>query len=65
MRRNTIFIIVSKESWDRFISGNIKFGSEASAQASNWVSGGTFADAKVIAHGVWVYQLEKKGLVID
>ena len=60
-----LFIITNKESWDRFISGNIKFGSEASAQASDGVSGGTFADAKVIAKGVWVYQLDKKGLAVE
>ncbi|MBR0061971.1 MAG: hypothetical protein IJP68_10890 [Selenomonadaceae bacterium] len=60
-----LFLIVNKEAWDRFISGNIKFGSEVSAQASDGVSGGTFADAKIIADGVWVYQLDKKGLAIE
>ncbi len=60
-----LFVIVNKEAWDRFISGNIKFGSEASAQASDGVSGDTFADAKIIAKGVWVYQLDKKGLAVE
>ena len=60
-----LFLIANKEAWDRFISGNIKFGSEVSAQASDGVSGDTFADAKIIANGVWVYQLDKKGLAVE
>ncbi len=60
-----LFLIANKEAWDRFISGNIKFGSEVSAQASDGVSGDTFADAKIIADGVLVYQLDKKGLAIE
>ena len=60
-----LFLIANKEAWDRFISGNIKFGSEASAQASDGVSGETFSDAKIIANGVWVYQLDKKGLAVE
>ncbi len=43
----------------------IKFGTEVSAQASDGVSGGTFADAIIVANGVWVYQLDKKGLAVD
>lgn len=60
-----LFVIENEKAWDRFISGSIKFGSEASAQASDGVSGGTFADAKIIADGVWVYQLDKKGLAVE
>ena len=60
-----LFVIANKEAWDRFISGNIKFGSEVSAQVSDGVSGGTFADAKTAANGVWVYQLDKKGLAVE
>ena len=60
-----LFLIANKEAWDRFISGNIKFGSEASVQASDGVNGDTFADAKIIAKGVWVYQLDKKGLAVE
>ena len=60
-----LFVIINEESWKRFISGNIKFGSEASAQASDGVIGETFSDAKIIANGVWVYQLDKKGLAVE
>ena len=60
-----LFLITNKEAWDRFISGNIKFGSEVSAQASDGVNGGTFAEAAIVADGIWVYQLDKKGLAIE
>ena len=60
-----LFVILNKEAWDRFISGNIKFGTEASAQAYDGVTGDTFADATIVANGVWVYQLDKKGLAVE
>lgn len=60
-----LFVIQNQTAWERFISGNIKFGSEVSAQASDGVNGDTFADATIIANGVWVYQLDKKGLAVE
>lgn len=60
-----LFIIQNKKAWDRFISGNIKFGTEATAAATDGVSGGSVADAKIIADGVWVYQVDKKGLALE
>ena len=60
-----LFLIANKEAWERFISGNIKFGTEVSAQASDGVNGNTFANASVVANGVYVYQLDKKGLAVE
>jgi len=60
-----LFLIANKAAWDRFISGNIKFSSEVSAQASDGISGGSFANATLVADGVWVYQLDKKGLAVE
>lgn len=60
-----LFIIQNQEAWKSFTSGSIKFGTETSAQASDGVSGGTFANATIIANGVWVYQLDKKGLAVE
>ena len=60
-----LFVIYDKAAWDRFISGNIKFGTEVSAQAYDGVTGDTFADATIVANGVWVYQLDKKGLAFE
>ena len=47
-----LFIIQNKAAWERFISGNIKFGTEVSAQASDGVNGDTFADATIVANGL-------------
>lgn len=60
-----LFIIQNQTAWERFISGNIKFGTEVSAQASDGVTGDTFANATIVANGVWVYQLDKKGLAVE
>lgn len=60
-----LFLIANKEAWDNFVSGKIKFGSEVSAQASDGVNGSTFADATLVAKGIWVYQLDKKGLAFE
>ena len=60
-----LFVIQNQSAWESFISGNIKFGTEVSAQASDGVTGDTFANATVVANGVWVYQLDKKGLAFE
>ena len=60
-----LFVIANEEAWNKFISGNIKFGSEVSAQASDGINGDTFSEANIVAKGVWVYQLDKKGLAIE
>lgn len=60
-----LFVIQNQKAWERFISGNIKFGTEVSAQASDGVTGETFANATIVANGVWVYQLDKKGLAVE
>ena len=60
-----LFIIQNQEAWESFVSGKIKFGTEVSAQASDGVNGKTFENATIIANGVWVYQLDKKGLAVE
>lgn len=60
-----LFIIANKKTWDRFISGNIKFGSEAVVDATDSVNGVSYAGATIAAEGVQVYQLDKKGLAIE
>ena len=59
-----LFIIADKAAWDRFISGNIKFGSETSADVTDGVSDVSYAGATSAAKGVQVYQLDKKGLAV-
>lgn len=60
-----LFLISDKEAWDNFVSGKIKFASEVSAQASDGINGDTFSDATLVAKGVWVYQIDKKGLAFE
>jgi len=60
-----LFVIANKDAWDKFISGNIKFASEVSAQASDGINGDAFSEATIAANGVWVYQLDKKGLAFE
>ena len=60
-----VFLIANKEAWDNFVSGKIKFASEVSAQASDGINGDSFADATLVSKGVWVYQLDKKGLAFE
>ena len=60
-----LFIIADKTAWERFLSGNIKFGSETSIDATDGVSGTSYAGATAIARGVQVYQLGKKGVAIE
>ena len=60
-----LFIITNQAAWDRFISGNIKFGTEVTAAATDGVSGDAYAKAQHIAEGVYVYQVDKKGLALE
>lgn len=60
-----LFIITNKDAWDSFTSGNIKFGTEVTATANDGVTGESYANATIIADGVWVYQLDKKGLALE
>ena len=60
-----LFIITNKTAWERFISGNIKFGTEITAAATDSVTGAAYANAQHIADGVYVYQVDKKGLALE
>ena len=60
-----LFIIADKKAWERFVSGNIKFGSETSVDATDSVNGTSYAGATSAARGVQVYQLDKKGLAVE
>ena len=60
-----IFVISTEEAWKSFISGKIKFASAAEASAKDGVTGDSVEGAAIVAKGVWVYQMTKKGLSID
>jgi len=60
-----IFVISTEEAWKSFISGKIKFASAAEASAKDGVTGDSVEGASIVAKGVWVYQMTKKGLSLD
>ena len=60
-----IFLLNTREAWDNFIIGKIRFGASAEASADDGVSGGTIEGAEYVAPGVWVFQMTTKGLALD
>lgn len=62
---NLIFLLNTREAWDNFIIGKIRFGASAEASADDGVSGGTIEGAEYVAPGVWLFQMTTKGLALD
>ena len=60
-----IFLLNTREAWDNFIIGKIRFGASAEASADDGVSGGTIEGAEYVAPGVWVFQMTTKGLALE
>ena len=62
---NLIFLLNTKDAWENFIAGKIRFGASAEASANDGMSGGTVEGAEYVAPGVWVYQMTTKGLTLE
>ena len=60
-----IFVLATETAWHSFISGDIKFGTSAEAAATDGMNGNSMEGASVVANGIWVYQMTKKGLALD
>lgn len=60
-----VFLINTREAWDNFIAGKIRFGASAEAAASDGVNGGAIEGADFAAPGVWVFQMTTKGVAVD
>ena len=60
-----IFVFDDKEAWLKFISGQTKFGGEASATATDGKTGGTIEGATLLSSGIWIYQMTTKGLSLE
>ena len=60
-----IFLINTRDAWDKFISGDIKFGASAEASADDGMTGGTIEGADYVAPGVWAFQMTTKGLALE
>lgn len=60
-----IFLINTRDAWDKFISGDIKFGASAQASADDGMTGGTIEGADYVAPGIWAFQMTTKGLALE
>lgn len=60
-----LFVVTNENAWHDLVFGNISVNSEASVAASDEVSGGSYADAKIGGRGLYIYQVDKKGLAVD
>ena len=60
-----IFLISTREAWDNFLAGKIRFAAGADAAASDGVKGASFEGATYAAPGVWVYQVTTKGVAVE
>ena len=60
-----IFLINTREAWDNFLSGKIRFGANANAAANDGVTGDSVEGATYAAPGIWVFQITTKGLAVE
>lgn len=60
-----VFIIANKDAWDSFIAGKTRFSMGAQASATDGSAGGAIEDATVVARGIWMYQMTKKGVSLE
>ena len=60
-----VFVFDNLEAWNKFISGQTKFGGQASATATDGTSGGAIEGAALASDGIWIYQMTTKGLSLE
>ena len=60
-----VFVIANEEAWNAFIAGKTRFGMSASASVTDGVAGGAVEGANVVANGIWLYQMTKKGVSLE
>ena len=60
-----VFVIANEDAWNAFIAGKTRFGMSASASATDGVAGGAVEGANVVANGIWLYQMTKKGVSLE
>lgn len=60
-----VFLINTRQAWDDFIAGKIRFGASADASATDGTSGGAIEGADYAAPGVWVFQMTTKGVAVE
>ena len=60
-----IFIFQDQNALDNFINTGLDIGAQATAGATDSVSGGSVQGAVSILQGVWLYQLTETGLAVE
>ena len=60
-----IFLINTREAWDDFLAGKIRFSAEADAAANDGATGSAIEGATYVAPGVWVCQMTTKGVAVE
>ena len=60
-----IFVINSREAWNDFLAGKIRFAASVDAAASDGMKGASIEGATYVAPGVWVYQMTTKGVAAE
>ena len=60
-----VFVFDDLEAWNKFISGQTKFGGQAAATATDGSAGGAIEGAALASDGIWIYQMTTKGLSLE
>lgn len=64
-RYNLVFVFAYDQAFDKFTAGKWDFGGQATAAATDSVSGGSLEGAISVSPGVWLYQMTDKGLALE
>jgi len=60
-----VFIFETAEAFSKFLDSGWAGSGQADAAAKTSKSGGAYSGAAMVAPGVWVYQITKKGLALQ
>ncbi len=62
---NVVFVFETEQALAKFIDSGWASEAQADAAAKTGKSGGAYSGAAMMAPGVWVYQITKKGLALQ
>lgn len=60
-----IFVFANQEVFNSFINNGWEFGGQATAAASDGVTGDSLQGAVSVSPGMWIYQMTTKGLAVE
>ena len=62
---NVIFVFDTQDALNRFVNKGWDFGGQATAAATDSVSGGALEGAASVSEGIWMYQMTDSGLALE